>query len=430
MATTIKLKNSVTATNAPTSLVQGEVAINITDKKVWVGNAATTPVLLLGSGADGTFTNLTVSGVASFADGTVSLPSITNIGDTNTGIYFPAADTIAFTEGGAESMRITSAGDVGIGISSPSGGGGGTTLNIYGSSASSFRLSTSTSTGDLFCSGADLFLQETSATGALILRTGSSASERMRIVAGGEVGIGVTAPTFPLEIQSNSAAFGVGIRGRSDGISVLRFLSNNAATNYGQFDVRSTEFGINAVANIPMLFSTNNTERMRIDSSGNVGIGTTNPSQKLHVDGGSGMSASALIARFFGTSGQSMLIRGNGNLENSLGSYGTISDAKLKENIVDATPKLDDINKLKVRNYNLIGNDLKQIGFVAQEIEQVFPNIVSESPDIDENGNDLGTTTKTVKTSVLIPILVKAMQELKAELDATKAEVQALKGVA
>ena len=118
MPTDIKLKNSVTATNAPTSLQQGEVAINITDKKVWVGNAATTPVLLLGSGSDASFTNISVSGVASFADGTVSLPSITNIGDTNTGIYFPAADTIAFTEGGVESMRIDSSGNLGVGVTS------------------------------------------------------------------------------------------------------------------------------------------------------------------------------------------------------------------------------------------------------------------------------------------------------------------------
>jgi hypothetical protein len=62
MATTIKLKNSVTTTNAPSSLVQGEVAINVTDKKVWVGNAATTPVQLLGTGAALTCTTLTASG--------------------------------------------------------------------------------------------------------------------------------------------------------------------------------------------------------------------------------------------------------------------------------------------------------------------------------------------------------------------------------
>jgi hypothetical protein len=276
MPTTIKLKNSVTTTNAPSSLAQGEVAINVTDKKVWVGNAATTPVQLLGTGAAGnfsaltcttlnasgvvTFTNLTASqavftdasdnlvsnaitgtgsvvmsasptltgtitaaaitasgnivgngnwtlgnadtdtitvgasfvtgsvlrsaktatntlalaaydvdgdaytnlitltasntptltltstgvgtinnmsvgattastgafttlsasGVASFADGTVSLPSITNIGDTNTGIFFPAADTIAFTEGGTEVIRINSSGNVGVGTTTPS----------------------------------------------------------------------------------------------------------------------------------------------------------------------------------------------------------------------------------------------------------------------------------------------------------------------
>ena len=53
MPTTIKLKNSVTTTNAPSSLAQGEVAINVTDKKVWVGNAATTPVQIVGTGAGG-----------------------------------------------------------------------------------------------------------------------------------------------------------------------------------------------------------------------------------------------------------------------------------------------------------------------------------------------------------------------------------------
>jgi hypothetical protein len=62
---------------------------------------------------------VSATGVATFPAGTVALPSITTSGDTNTGIYFPAADTIAFTEGGAEAMRINSSGNVGIGTSSP-----------------------------------------------------------------------------------------------------------------------------------------------------------------------------------------------------------------------------------------------------------------------------------------------------------------------
>jgi len=65
---------------------------------------------------------LSATGVATFSAGTAALPAITTTGDTNTGIFFPAADTIAFSEGGAEAMRIDSSGNVGIGTSSPTAG--------------------------------------------------------------------------------------------------------------------------------------------------------------------------------------------------------------------------------------------------------------------------------------------------------------------
>jgi trimeric autotransporter adhesin len=123
-------------------------------------------------------------------------------------------------------------------------------------------------------------------------------------------------------------------------------------------------------------------------------------------------------------SNDKLYIYGNGNIVNINGSYGTLSDIKLKENIVDATPKLNKILQLKVRNFNLKTDpDQKQIGFIAQEFEQVFPSMIDVSPDKDNEGNDLGTTTKSIKTSVLVPILVKAIQELKAEVDSLKQQI-------
>ena len=110
-------------------------------------------------------------------------------------------------------------------------------------------------------------------------------------------------------------------------------------------------------------------------------------------------------------------IYGNGDIENANNSYGAFSDAKLKENIVDATPKLDDLMKVRLVNFNLKSDpDHKQLGVIAQELEQVFPGLVYETQDKDAQGNDLGTTTKSVKYSVFVPMLIKAVQELKQEI--------------
>lgn len=105
-------------------------------------------------------------------------------------------------------------------------------------------------------------------------------------------------------------------------------------------------------------------------------------------------------------------VENDGDVKNQNNSYGAISDAKLKENIADASPKLDKLRQIKVRTFNLIGSDLKQIGVVAQELREVFPSLVDEDAD----------GTLSVKYSVLVPILVKAVQELAAKVDALEAK--------
>jgi hypothetical protein len=141
----------------------------------------------------------------------------------------------------------------------------------------------------------------------------------------------------------------------------------------------------------------------------------------------------------------------SGDVTNTNNSYGSISDVKLKENIRDATPKLDDLLKVKVKNYNFIGSQEKQLGVIAQELEEVFPAMVDESEDfeevevhqLDEEGNELlneegevvttkqrvskGTTTKSVKYSVFVPMLIKAIQEQQEQIQELKTEIDSLK---
>ena len=301
MPTILKTKNSVTTTVVPTTLQQGELAVNITDKKLWVGNAATTPVQLLGGGADGTFTNISVSGVASFADGTVSLPSITNIGDTNTGIFFPAADTIAFTEGGVESMRIAS-GNVGIGTTNTSsskfsvvGGTGTETLGYFACSDAditgmSFRLNPSASTA---------MISSEWNTGGTELSFGTGGTERGRFTLGGDFCVGTTTSlSSAVRISRDDAAVKLLITGdQGTGTADSMVITYGGGAALANYRIKLGMSGYNGIINIR---NGSNVDAVQIHASGdsylnggNVGIGTSSPGVKLEVVGSASESQSA-----------------------------------------------------------------------------------------------------------------------------------------
>jgi hypothetical protein len=177
------------------------------------------------------------------------------------------------------------------------------------------------------------------------------------------------------------------------------------------------------------------TERMRITSTGATRtFGATN----VHViqSASTAGTTNAFLNGVYSSTDNlasggttSFLVYTNGNVQNTNNSYGAISDLKLKENIVDANSQWDDVKAFKVRKYNLKqGQTHTQLGVVANEIELVSPGLVSESPDRDEEGNDLGTVTKSVNYSVLYMKAVKALQEAMERIEALEADVAALKG--
>jgi len=187
---------------------------------------------------------------------------------------------------------------------------------------------------------------------------------------------------------------------------------------------------------------------MKLDASGNLSVGTSISGFGFSVykvasdvinsfSGTAPNSSRSLYTGFHSASSStagtlSFNVTTNGNVTNTNGSYGTISDIKLKENVVDVSPKLNDLMQVRVVNYNLKESlgyaPTKQIGFIAQELEQVFPAMISEMPDRDEEGNDLGTFTKSVKSSVFVPMLIKAIQEQQAIIEALTARIEALEG--
>ena len=157
--------------------------------------------------------------------------------------------------------------------------------------------------------------------------------------------------------------------------------------------------------------------------------------------------------------GTRLVIADSGNVTNVNGSYGTISDAKMKTDIVDAGSQWADIKAIRFRKFKMKNDPsgLLQLGVVAQELEQTSPGLVEEHPDtvevtktrtvevravLDEEGNEVtpattreeeyteneptGTTTKSVKTSVLLMKAAVALQEAMARIETLEAKIAAL----
>ena len=126
-------------------------------------------------------------------------------------------------------------------------------------------------------------------------------------------------------------------------------------------------------------------------------------------------------------SGQ-FVVRDSGNAINTNNSYGATSDEKLKQDIADASSQWDDIKAVQFRKFKFKNNveDGFKLGVVAQELEKISPKLISEDIDRDIDGKDLGTTTKSVKYSILQMKGLVALQEAMKRIEELETKVKEL----
>ena len=320
-ATTFTAGTASTSTTTGTAVITGGLGVSGR-----INAANFDGIVGANTAAAGNFTTLGATGVATFSAGTVSAPAITTTGDTNTGIFFPAADTIAFTEGGVESMRIDSSGLVGIGTSSPSTFGA--RLNAITSSTTGYALfSQSPSSGGTIGNTSNMvyfadtrgnsndgfkFYSRRFATGG----TWENQTMRLERNVDGAQSCGIIEfGPLSLDFYGNNGAKALTVG--SNGIAVNIASSSSTTANSRLTIFNSESDGAQTITNAGLLFANSNgwsqagifpiggagfsgalafttaaskggsdfvtTERMRITAAGLVGIGTSSPANNLDV---------------------------------------------------------------------------------------------------------------------------------------------------
>jgi hypothetical protein len=293
--------------------------------------------------------------------------------------------------------------------------------------------------------------------GTDIVGVSTGGTERVRVDASGNVGIGTSSPSF-----ANFSAFSSGLEIKSaNTYGVLRL---GGAT--GEFYVGSGSSSVAWVwnqSNSPLIFGTNNTERARIDSSGNLLVGTTSTVNPGSVTGTSSFKTSSSgrwagafenaassspwgvgvtytgaapnnnsNAFFYGkdTGGDRFFMRSNGGLANYSANNANLSDRREKTNFAPAKSYLDVICAIPVQTFNYIDQNMEEdggltLGVVAQDVQEVAPELVMES---NWGTEDEPKVRLSIYQTDLQYALMKCIQEQQAIITALTARVEALEG--
>ena len=339
-----------------------------------------------------------------------------------------------------ERLRIDSSGNVGIRTTSPTADlqiganpGSNRTFQMGSAGATRFVVSTDGVNGltNIGCTN-------DSTTGRLAFRTGASLTERMRIDEIGNVGIGTSSPQDPLhvagDIRMDNAGYIVSESNTGVGVRMLGINAVNSAY-VGPIDSGPISVIFNAsTTSVTSAFYTGGTERMRIDSSGNVGIGSTTPAVSATNLSGiglygagqvnvSGVSVPAIDVNRKTTDGTIVQFRRQGTAVGSISvtttatAYNTSSDYRLKEDVQPMVGASDRVLALKPSNFAWKADGSRTDGFIAHEVQEVAPYAVTGEKD----GEDM----QAMDHSKLVPLLTAALQEALTEIASLKARLDA-----
>lgn len=378
MATTIITKNGSGAPLAG-DLTAGELAVDLTNKRLYSKDSG----------------------------GTVIELGTTPSSFTSVGIDDNATST---------AITIDSSENVGIG-GTPSNNSGYTTLTLNGDTSGAVLEWENNGTRDalIYQNGSNDLVIQSESTKELVFNT-SGGNERMRIDSSGNVGIGETTPNAKLEVNGGSADYTSSATGTG-----LFHVSGGATSEYSMYvgvADQGVQIGHNGGGSRFLSFETNETERMRIDSSGNLLVGTT--SSVANVGGLSVDATGSFHCASFqsGGNGYGIVLRNSGGtnvgsiaMAASATTFNTSSDQRLKENIVDAPA--GNIDAIRVRSFDWKADGSHQTyGMVAQELVEVAPEAVTQGQTEDDMWG--------VDYSKLVPMMIKEIQDLKAEVAALK----------